>query len=139
MDHSTARSKAASWTALESPSECDLRVPFYCEENVWRLAYRRRMQRLVPSSTDWNDYVVFVSNERQCVAMYHQRAIESSFGIVWDYHVILISQETTSPIVLDMDSRLPYPCALNDYLEHSFDKEGLHVPLFRYVLLVLLI
>ena len=33
--------RTAAETALSCASDRDLRVPCYCEENVWRLAHRR--------------------------------------------------------------------------------------------------
>ena len=78
----------------------DLRVPYYCEENVWRLAYRKlyyyqiqrneqirnetKESKLLPLPLSMNNnevinnferyYVVYISNEQKCVPMYHQRA-----------------------------------------------------------------
>jgi hypothetical protein len=118
-------SSDAAQTALDAPSDRALRVPFYCEENVWRLAHRLH-------STTTNCHVVFISNARQCVAMYHQLACEDG-PCLWDYHVVLIKTENSEPVVLDMDSRLSYPCPLEEYQQSSFVQEGDYAPLFRYV------
>jgi hypothetical protein len=128
-------SSEAAQTALEAPSDCALRVPFYCEENVWRLAHRHS----TTSCTTTNCHVVFISNARQCVAVYHQLAREDDDDdddgpCFWDYHVILIKTENNEPaVVLDMDSRLSYPCPLAEYQKASFVQEGGWAPLFRYV------
>lgn len=121
----------AARTALEAPSDASLRVSCYCEENVWRLAHRRRTLEGTTSTY----HVLFVSNPRQCVAMWHQMAREDG-PCFWDYHVVLM--ETTADnltFVLDMDSQLSYPCPLEEYLEDTFLKVmGKYAPLFRYVL-----
>jgi len=65
----------------------------------------------------------------------------------WDYHVILIQsskvvkkgKSVTEARVLDMDSRLPYSCTLEEYLDGTFnmqfadeDKKK-YAPVFRVV------
>lgn len=47
---------SAEESALEAPNDQALRVPYYCEENVWRLAVRKRTQQ--PTDRFW---VVFIS------------------------------------------------------------------------------
>lgn len=32
---------SAAETAMEATDEYSLRVPYYCEENAWRVAYRK--------------------------------------------------------------------------------------------------
>jgi hypothetical protein len=63
-----------------------------------------------------------------------QRAARSEDGYVcWDYHVIVIreavgvtssssSYSSSSTEVLDVDTRLPYPCPLDVYLGGSFPR-----------------
>mmetsp|Transcript_18086 Transcript_18086/g.22141 ORF Transcript_18086/g.22141 Transcript_18086/m.22141 type:complete len:261 (-) Transcript_18086:52-834(-) len=134
----------ASATALSSRSEQDLRVPCYCEENVWRLAYRRLFGSIVNTSsssvnkgdTDKENiqyYVVFVSNEQKCCPMLHQKASrDANAPCFWDYHVILIQcskqqgqkgRKTNVAQVLDLDTRLAYPCPLEHYLDETFNLE----------------
>jgi hypothetical protein len=125
----------AAKTALEAPSDRSLRVACYCEENVWRLAHRRL--RSNPKNSTY--YVVFVSNQNHCVAMWNQIAGHEGTNnpVLWDYHVFLI--ETTdnnddTTLVLDMDSHLPYPCALEEYVTHTFQTDmERYAPLFRVV------
>jgi len=62
----------AAKSALEATSDESLRVPCYCEENVWRLAYRKVHQQEVRDSKTYN--VVFVSNPKACVPMFEQKA-----------------------------------------------------------------
>ena len=47
----------AEESALNAPSDEALRVPYYCEENVWRLLYRKKHE--CPDDRFW---VVFISN-----------------------------------------------------------------------------
>lgn len=130
---------SAEMTARLCPSESKLRVPCFCEENVWRLAHRRLYRPLI--GEDYNDeqcndgittgkeneeyYVTFISNEKRCCPMMNQQASESpSTPCFWDYHVILIQctkgRKITDAKVLDLDSRLPYSCSLQQYLDGTF-------------------
>lgn len=137
MEHATANDDSAAKTALDAPFDQSLRVPCYCEENVWRLAYRMLNGKTKSSSKEY--YVVFISNPMQCVPMFHQLAVKDpSKPCYWDYHVILISySENDKPAaqVLDMDSHLPYPCGLETYLSSVFPTEiqwpDEYLPYFR--------
>lgn len=101
MDH--VASLPAAKSALDAPSDASLRVPCYCEENVWRLAFRKLSQRRQPrpdASTEVGQaydtalYAVFVSNPKGCVPMFQQQAsTHRERPVFWDYHVILL-QET---------------------------------------------
>ena len=66
----------------------------------------------------------------------------------WDYHVILLKSSKVvkkgktviEAQILDMDSHLPFPCALEDYLDGTFemhfaDKDDAknYAPLFRVI------
>jgi protein N-terminal glutamine amidohydrolase len=141
---------SATATALEAPSDQSLRVPCYCEENVWRLACRKLYECNKGGSQNVDDknclshqyHVVFVSNPRKCVPMFHQLAAKDPKDpCFWDYHVILLCttttlnatpvskrapsehDEVTTTVVFDMDSYLPYPCPLKDYVKESFSRE----------------
>lgn len=124
-------SREAARTALEAPSDQSLRVACYCEENVWRLAYRR----LYNNRNNSTYYVVFISNEHQCVAMWHQLAARTGMQpCLWDYHVILIETSQDKSFVLDMDTKLSYPCPFAEYMKETFQKgTERHTPLFRVV------
>lgn len=141
-DHQQNSTLTAAASSLTCPSERGLRVPCYCEENVWRLAYRRTHSD--NPADDGAYHVVFVSNETKCVPFFHQLASENSQQpCFWDYHVILLwtpdfSGEANQTQVLDVDSSLPYPSNLDDYLNHAFpiDFNGEHErysPLFRVI------
>lgn len=135
---------SAAKSALAAATDTALRAPCYCEENVWRLAFRKLHQQIhSPAPTTFTTttrlsyccyHVVFVSNPKACVPMFHQRASSSrDSAVYWDYHVLLISStvsssnnrtddtsSSSSSWVWDMDSHLPCPCPLNDYLETAF-------------------
>jgi N-terminal glutamine amidase len=139
----------AATTALSSHNDHDLRVPFYCEENVWRIAFRKLhgfhpMEGRLNSSTmrDTKYIVLFISNERKSVPMFHQRTSLSpgEKPCVWDYHVILLEVDRTKNnlLVYDVDTTLvPYPIPLSDYLSATFSAVEQYcpefVPLFRLV------
>jgi hypothetical protein len=81
--------------------------PYYCEENVYRLAGRADLIRH-PAE------VVFVSNARRQVACWHQQAAAPGEPLVWDYHVVLLERAPDGPLLWDLDTRLgaPVPAAL---------------------------
>jgi hypothetical protein len=113
---------SAAHSALTAPSDVALRVPCYCEENVWRLAFRKLYQQQRQQQQQWqqhnnnnnnsnnNDhkedinnptilqyYVIFISNPKACVPMFQQLASSQRHQpIFWDYHVILVSTSTTT-------------------------------------------
>ena len=134
--HANSNNTAAA-TALTAPSDLTLRVPCYCEENVWRLAYRKLQQQ--DKNTKKRYHVVFVSNANKCVCFFYQKASGNPMKpVLWDYHVLLIEEETIRNhdvvvSVLDVDSYLPYPCPLSHYVQYSFpqDKNVAAAPQFR--------
>jgi hypothetical protein len=109
----------AAGSAVQARKDQDLRVPYYCEENVWRLAYRK-----VRDQPQDDFFVCFISNANKSVLMFHQLAADAADdrAVCWDYHVILIcwSKQESQATVYDIDSRLPYPQPLLDYLQQSF-------------------
>lgn len=142
-DASISEAKA---TAIDlTISDQDLRVPCYCEENVWRLLVRKLHYEPIEA------YVVFISNEHQSVAMLNQKAAKRSDIVCWDYHVILLCHEQeTSPdqngstttndssivVVYDVDTTLqPFPIPLAEYLKQSFPSKvpDMYRPNFRIV------
>lgn len=150
----------AEETALQCASDHDLRVAYYCEENVWRLAYRMRHHlhgnhHHYSPDEDTRFWVVFISNVIKSVPFFHQRTSQDpNKSVCWDYHVILIGNTTSSAnmqhhhhdedddnigettmMVYDIDSRLPYPCPLHQYLQQSFPYEWPepYNPMFRVI------
>jgi len=172
MTRSASRTSAAESTALSAESDADLRVPYFCEENVWRLAYRKlaqqqqqqKEQQQEEQQTQYEYLAAFVSNPDKAVPMFFQRAAAAADDedvrrncsyVCWDYHVILLrmrrrrrrrrrgqqlrigdaksrdsdhagedadddDEEVEEIDVLDIDTLLPYPCPLQEYLERSF-------------------
>lgn len=58
--------------------------------------------------------------------MFCQRASPREDGlVVWDYHVAALVFTSTAPapaslpIMLDLDTRLPFPCPAHEYLKHT--------------------
>ena len=137
MDQSTT--PCAAETALAAPFDQCLRVPCYCEENVWRLAFRKLHSQTLDCDSSPVYYVVFVTNPKKCAPMFQQLAAKNpSKPCYWDYHVILISyseEDNRSAHVFDMDSHLPYPCSLELYLARVFPGEAEwpleYLPYFR--------
>lgn len=129
---------SAAQSALGAADDRDLRVPYFCEENVWRLARRKSHGQTRDRYT-----VCFISNETQTVAMFRQKANshdDDDHPIIWDYHVILLSWSPTlkQATVYDIDSCLPYPVSLEIYLRDSFTRYGRgfpppYAPRFRLV------
>jgi len=68
-------------------------TPYFCEENVWRLA-RAREAKGRPGV-----FAVFITNRAHRVALWQQRAGDP---VAWDYHVVLIDGAT----VVDLDTTL---------------------------------
>ncbi|XP_013628860.1 PREDICTED: protein N-terminal glutamine amidohydrolase [Brassica oleracea var. oleracea] len=97
-------------------------TPYYCEENVYLLC-KTLCENGVADETGSDLFVVFISNERKQVPLWHQKASTRADGIVlWDYHVICIQRKKESdsePLVWDLDSTLPFPSPLASYLTET--------------------
>lgn len=94
--------------------------PYYCEENIWQLARELSAQRGAPKDAKRGEEkadVWFLLNKNQSVATAQQRAVEESSFVIWDYHVVYHS---LSQGVFDLDTRCPFPCSVDAYLEASF-------------------
>ncbi|XP_018476108.1 protein N-terminal glutamine amidohydrolase [Raphanus sativus] len=94
-------------------------TPFYCEENVYLLC-KTLCENGVADATASDLFVVFISNEKKQVPLWHQKASTRADGIVlWDYHVICVQRKKESdsePLVWDLDSTLPFPSPLPSYV-----------------------
>ena len=93
---------------------CFRHQPFYCEENIWWLSSEAEI------ATD-PAFVVFIANLKGHCPFFAQRAAAEGEAIFWDYHVILLDSLMQ---VWDLDTRLPLPCRLEDYLRRSFPPAG---------------
>lgn len=85
----------------------------YCEENIWHLCAHPELSEAVCQ-------VVFITNTRQAVPFWHQRAASPGQYIVWDYHVVLLVKASDRWQVWDLDSRLEVPLPLGEYLRATF-------------------
>ncbi|KAK3135629.1 hypothetical protein QOZ80_5BG0421450 [Eleusine coracana subsp. coracana] len=98
-------------------------TPCYCEENVYLLC--KELIRTGVADPGGNDlFVVFISNERKQVPLWHQKASNSDDGFIcWDYHVICIqsrrSKGEVSDLVWDLDSDLPFPSPFVQYVSNA--------------------
>ncbi|CAH8387540.1 unnamed protein product [Eruca vesicaria subsp. sativa] len=98
-------------------------TPFYCsEENVYLLC-KTLCENGVADANGSDLFVVFISNEKKQVPLWHQKASTRADGIVlWDYHVICVQRKKESdsePLVWDLDSTLPFPSPLASYVSQT--------------------
>jgi len=103
-------------------------IPFYCEENAWRLLQCESLA----GSRAW---ALIVSNDERRVVVLRQRSGRPVDGLVqWDYHVfVVVEDQIEGYLALDLDSDLPFPCQLRRYVEDSFpiDLRRPLIPKFR--------
>ena len=66
-------------------------------------------------------FAVFISNEQKAVPLLRQRSSNRRDGLViWDYHVVCITMNhSRMPVVLDLDTSLPFPCPAMHYVDKS--------------------
>jgi protein N-terminal glutamine amidohydrolase len=88
---------------------------YYCEENVWRLL----AGPLFGEAATWG---IIVSNASRDLVFLRQRAGRPVDGLIhWDYHAFAVAVDPIEgKIALDLDSDLPFPCALSRYLRETF-------------------
>ncbi|MEW5849002.1 MAG: protein N-terminal glutamine amidohydrolase [Myxococcota bacterium] len=101
----------------------------FCEENVWQLCQR-------PELASRRRDAVFISNAHKACPLWMQRASpHPREPVMWDYHVILLVDDDGGWHVWDLDTRLPFPCALEQYLRGTFPYElvDAYQPRFRLV------
>jgi len=93
------------------------RWPFYCEENVWRLACDPRFH----GRRAW---AILVTNARKTVAMWSQRATgDPTVPVIWDYHVVLGvagAQPHGEAEIWDVDCTRGVPLPLRGWIEATF-------------------
>ncbi|XP_010269775.1 PREDICTED: protein N-terminal glutamine amidohydrolase isoform X1 [Nelumbo nucifera] len=94
----------------------------FSEENVYYLC--KKLCMIGAAETNGSDlFVVFISNEKKQIPLWHQKASARADGIIlWDYHVICIqrSGEGNAPHkVWDLDSSLTFPTPLDQYVSEA--------------------
>ncbi len=98
--------------------ECDY-IPFFCEENVWRL-----LKNGIGHGSLQEDScaALFILGRRGRVAVFDQRAGRDGDGLaLWDYHVAAISRPRDGvPLVYDFDSRSGFAQSATLWIEKSF-------------------
>jgi hypothetical protein len=103
-------------------------MPFYCEENVWRLVAR-------PEVAEFKIWAVLASSRARRIVVLRQRLGRPLDGLIhWDYHVFaLIEARAGELLALDPDTDLPFPCPAARYVEESFPVgvQSRLVPRFR--------
>lgn len=103
-------------------------VPFYCEENIWRLLGRGTL-------TGTRAWALLVSNAERRVLFMRQRSGRPVDGLIqWDYHALaLVDDPLEGYQVFDLDSELGFPCPLQHYVQSTFpdDLSAPVLPLFR--------
>lgn len=91
----------------------------FCEENAWHLCQDPRLRRGDWSPPPEDRRVLLVTNARRSVAVWRQRAGDP---VVWDYHALVLARVAPGGAweAWDLDSTLPLPCPLPDWLSASF-------------------
>nr|CAB3267743.1 protein N-terminal glutamine amidohydrolase-like [Phallusia mammillata] len=112
---------------------------FYCEENIWKLC--DIVSQKTPELLD-HLCVIFISNDSKKVVMFNQRAtVEDDEVVVWDYHVIALFTQMVDGkpchSIYDMDTKLPFPCALEKYVLETFKPDMVLRPGFERLLKVI--
>ncbi|MCU7835047.1 MAG: hypothetical protein KZQ83_07285 [gamma proteobacterium symbiont of Taylorina sp.] len=90
-------------------------TPLFCEENIWHLA-----QSLIDDGIKSNNiHILFLTNKMMQIAIFNQLSAGLEEPVIWDYHVILMAKFDHTDFIFDFDSRLEFPCTLEDYFKKS--------------------
>ncbi|MCA9540081.1 MAG: hypothetical protein KC620_14385 [Myxococcales bacterium] len=88
--------------------------PYYCEENIWHLCGE-------PALAAQQREAVIITNSTRSVLLFGQRAAGAGGYVVWDYHVVMLARDGTSPWqVWDLDCTAGHPLAAAEWLRTSF-------------------
>ncbi|PIN24576.1 hypothetical protein CDL12_02693 [Handroanthus impetiginosus] len=97
-------------------------TPYYCEENVYLLC-KKLCNDGIAKSAGSDLFVVFISNEKKQIPLWHQKASHRADGVIlWDYHAICVQKRKESSLphlVWDLDSTLPFPSPLSTYIDET--------------------
>ena len=119
-------------------------TPYYCEENIYKLADKLETQRSESLINDGKNFVDFISSVSKLTSIWFQKLSENdNFPVFWDYHVILVQVKQNSDLnsfetlILDFDSKLAFPIDAIEYITKSFQSDLIIVPsqqhLFRVI------
>ncbi|KAI8835396.1 N-terminal glutamine amidase-domain-containing protein [Chytriomyces cf. hyalinus JEL632] len=89
------------------------RTACFCEENVFLLL----KHKIIPDPS--KTFAVFVSNPLKSVPIWRQ---SKGDPVVWDYHVFALIPDPENEqemLVLDLDSTLPFPSPLQQYMDEA--------------------
>ncbi len=101
-----------------------LYTPYYCEENIWHLC----ADESVPGN---EKHVIWIGSLNQYCPLWCQRAsANANQPVWWDYHVVLVAK-THQWQVWDLDTTLPCPVSIEEYLQQTFRAEQSHPASFR--------
>jgi hypothetical protein len=95
-------------------------IPFYCEENIWRLLSR-------PEFAGRRAWAVAVFGRGPPVVLARQRLGRGAGGLVaWDYHVVALNAgpAAAGATVLDFDTGLGFESPAAGYLDATFPALG---------------
>lgn len=110
---------------VPSAAECSYAACF-CEENVWKLCdhVRTAAPNELPKA-----FVIFVSNKKQVVPLWRQRAgRDEEKLVIWDYHVLFLYKPDDRCLVFDLDSDLPFPTYFHKYVTETFRTDAILNP-----------
>ena len=99
----------------------------YCEENIYKLCEEflsidSQLEKEDVGAGNSN-FVLFISSSAGAVPIWKQKkSPDSETPVIWDYHVILVRVDllTGEVLVYDMDTVLPMPCPIHQYISESF-------------------
>ncbi|KAL3856825.1 hypothetical protein ACJMK2_011539 [Sinanodonta woodiana] len=125
------REKADEGENVSSNQGTDFNIPLiqdcvytscFCEENVWKLC--EHVQQNCPEHQK-NCFCVFISNLEKKIPLWCQKSSSEEDGLViWDYHVIFVYKSKDKCIVYDMDTSLPFPCDIEEYLSKAIRSDA---------------
>ncbi|CAF1166362.1 unnamed protein product [Adineta ricciae] len=94
----------------------------YCEENIWKLCESWKQNDANHLTTL---YAVFISNQQRQIPVWEQKSSSrDDHLVIWDYHVILVDKSPSSTMIYDLDTTLPFPVSVNDYLQLAIRDES---------------
>ena len=94
-----------------------LYTPLFCEENIWQLGNTLASQSQLDIEKSW---VLVITNPEQKVPLMNQQVVEPGQAVIWDYHVILLSNIDSQLKIFDFDTRLPFVTPLELYIASTF-------------------
>jgi len=104
-------------------------VPFYCEENTWKLLDSE-------AAADRDFHAIIISNYTGCAAIFNQKSETGEDVVFWDYHVVALERDGCNTRIWDYNTELGSPCDAREWLSASFRDNRMpdeYRPYFRMV------